>query len=147
MSFILLTLLFYIREQIPSRITSLNERLLNSVKKHKMDSRVGDRIIDSQGFRLNVGIVIVNDSDDVFWGRRVKGVDSWQFPQGGINRGESPVIAMYRELNEEVGLSLHDVELLGQSRGWLRYRLPKRFVRKNEKPICIGQKQRWFLLR
>jgi putative (di)nucleoside polyphosphate hydrolase len=104
-------------------------------------------VIDKDGFRPNVGIVLANDQGQVLWARRVGGRDAWQFPQGGINRGESPEQALYRELEEEVGLSPESVEVLGVTRGWLRYRLPKRFVRKGQKPLCIGQKQKWFLLR
>ena len=75
------------------------------------------------------------------------GAKGWQFPQGGMVEGESPEEAMYRELHEEVGLMEADVELLSITRDWLRYRLPDKFVRKNSLPFCIGQKQRWFLLR
>ncbi len=53
---------------------------------------------------------------------------------------------MYRELHEEIGLEHDAVRLLGITRGWLRYRLPKKYVRRNSKPLCIGQKQRWFML-
>jgi putative (di)nucleoside polyphosphate hydrolase len=94
-----------------------------------------------------VGIVLANDRGQVLWARRVGGRDAWQFPQGGINKGESPEQALYRELEEEVGLSPAAVEVLGVTRGWLRYRLPKRFIRKGQQPVCIGQKQKWFLLR
>jgi putative (di)nucleoside polyphosphate hydrolase len=104
-------------------------------------------VIDSEGFRSNVGIVLANDRGQVLWARRVGGRDAWQFPQGGINRGESPEDALYRELHEEVGLEPEAVEVLGSTRGWLRYRLPRRFIRKGQKPLCIGQKQKWFLLR
>jgi putative (di)nucleoside polyphosphate hydrolase len=104
-------------------------------------------VIDSDGFRANVGIVVANDRGQVLWARRVGGRDAWQFPQGGINRGESPEQALYRELHEEVGLPPDAVELLGCTRGWLRYRLPKAFIRKGQNPVCIGQKQKWFLLR
>lgn len=104
-------------------------------------------MIDSDGFRANVGIVVANDRGQVLWARRVGGRDAWQFPQGGINDGESPEEALYRELEEEVGLQKSSVEVLASTRGWLRYRLPKRFVRKGQHPICIGQKQKWFLLR
>ncbi len=103
-------------------------------------------MIDSEGFRANVGIVICNRFGQVFWCRRF-GQDSWQFPQGGISEGETPEQAMYRELYEEVGLRQEDVRLLGQTRQWLRYRLPEKLVRQNSKPLCIGQKQKWFLLR
>lgn len=103
-------------------------------------------MIDADGFRPNVGIVILGQQKQVLWAKRV-GQDAWQFPQGGIARGESPEAALYRELYEELGLRENDVALLGQTRGWLRYRLPLRYIRRNKKPLCIGQKQKWFLLR
>jgi putative (di)nucleoside polyphosphate hydrolase len=103
-------------------------------------------VIDSDGFRANVGIILCNEKRQLFWGRRI-GQDAWQFPQGGINENETPEEAMFRELEEEVGLKPRQVELLGSTRGWLRYRLPKRFIRHHCRPLCIGQKQRWFLLR
>ena len=104
-------------------------------------------MIDAQGFRPNVGIVIANDDGKLLWARRVGGHDSWQFPQGGIHEGEKPEDALYRELEEEVGLKPESVELVASTRGWLRYRLPKRYQRKGQTPLCIGQKQKWFLLR
>ena len=105
------------------------------------------KVIDSDGFRANVGIVVANDRGQVLWARRVGGRDAWQFPQGGINRGESPEEALFRELHEEVGLTGESVAILACTRGWLRYRLPQAFVRKGQNPVCIGQKQKWFLLR
>lgn len=103
-------------------------------------------MIDPDGFRPNVGIVLVRDDNRVFWARRVNR-DGWQFPQGGMNTDETPREAMYRELTEETGLQPHHVEILGETPGWLRYRLPKRYLRRGDKPLCIGQKQVWFLLR
>ena len=91
--------------------------------------------------------MLANDQGQLLWARRVGGHDAWQFPQGGISAGESPEQALYRELHEEVGLSHDAVELLGATKGWLRYRLPRRFIREGQKPLCIGQKQKWFLLR
>ena len=102
--------------------------------------------IDDEGFRANVGIILTNDDGKLMLGGRV-GARGWQFPQGGILRDEDPEVAMFRELEEEVGLCDCDVEVLGVTQGWLRYRLPDKFVRKSSKPLCIGQKQRWFLLR
>ncbi len=113
----------------------------------RYDNEWRAQVIDSDGFRPNVGIMLANDRGQLLWARRVGGRDAWQFPQGGIDKGESPEQALYRELHEEVGLSRHSVEILGATRGWLRYRLPKRFVRKGQNPVCIGQKQKWFLLR
>ncbi len=103
-------------------------------------------VIDSEGYRSNVAIVLCNAQRQLFWGRRV-GQDAWQFPQGGIKEHESAEEAMYRELEEEVGLKPHQVELVGASNDWLRYRLPSRYIRHRSQPLCIGQKQRWFLLR
>lgn len=102
-------------------------------------------MIDEEGFRANVGIVLGNLDGRVFWGKRV-GQDAWQFPQGGIRQGETPEQALFRELEEEVGLRAEHVRILGATRGWLRYRLPRRFVRRHRRPVCIGQKQKWFLL-
>ncbi|HEY5641516.1 MAG TPA: RNA pyrophosphohydrolase [Woeseiaceae bacterium] len=102
--------------------------------------------IDAEGFRANVGIILANAGNKLMLGGRV-GAKGWQFPQGGMVEGESPLDAMYRELREEVGLEPHDVEVLGVSRDWLRYRLPDKFIRRNSEPVCIGQKQRWFMLR
>ncbi len=107
---------------------------------------MGNDWIDEEGFRANVGIILINDAGKLMLGGRV-GARGWQFPQGGIVRDEDPEAAMYRELEEEVGLNDRDVEILGVTRDWLRYRLPDKFVRKHSKPLCIGQKQRWFLLR
>jgi len=103
-------------------------------------------VIDSDGFRPNVGIILANQKNEVLWARRV-GQDSWQFPQGGIKPHETPEEALYRELYEEVGLLEQDVNVLACTDGWLRYRLPKRLIRHNSQPVCIGQKQKWFLLR
>ena len=103
-------------------------------------------MIDSKGFRANVGIVLGNHEGKVFWARR-NGQNAWQFPQGGIDENESPVEAMYRELYEETGLRNDDVELVGQTRGWLRYRIPNHLLRRHSRPLCIGQKQIWFYLR
>lgn len=103
-------------------------------------------MIDPDGYRPNVGIVLLNHQRQVFWAQRINN-DGWQFPQGGMNTDETPEEAMYRELREETGLRPAHVELLGSTPGWIRYRLPKRFQRQFSKPLCIGQKQVWFLLR
>jgi putative (di)nucleoside polyphosphate hydrolase len=104
------------------------------------------QVIDSDGFRPNVGIILTNAEGRVFWARRV-GQDAWQFPQGGIKVDETPEQALFRELAEEVGLTEADVELIGGTGDWLRYYLPRHLIRRRHKPVCIGQKQRWFVLR
>jgi len=102
--------------------------------------------IDADGFRANVGIILANADGKLLLAGRV-GSKGWQFPQGGMLQGESNEQSMYRELHEEVGLSDSDVEILGVTDDWIRYRLPERFVRRDRRPLCIGQKQRWFMLR
>ncbi|MDN3651719.1 RNA pyrophosphohydrolase [Thalassotalea ponticola] len=103
-------------------------------------------MIDADGYRANVGIVITNGKGQVFWARRYN-QHSWQFPQGGVDEGETAEQTMYRELYEEVGLKPHQVEVVATSKHWLKYRLPKRLIRHDSNPVCIGQKQKWFLLK
>ncbi|ULX57369.1 RNA pyrophosphohydrolase [Ectothiorhodosinus mongolicus] len=103
-------------------------------------------VIDPDGFRPNVGIILCNQQGQLFWAKRL-GQRAWQFPQGGIHRNESPEQAMFRELTEETGLQAEHVEVMGCTREWLRYRLPKHLIRRHSNPVCIGQKQVWFLLR
>lgn len=103
-------------------------------------------MIDADGFRPNVGIVLSNAAGQLLWAKRI-GQQSWQFPQGGIQRGEHPQQALFRELYEELGLREADVQLLGITSGWLRYRLPEQYLRRSRDRVCIGQKQKWFALR
>lgn len=102
-------------------------------------------MIDKDGYRHGVGIILVNTNRQVFLAKRV-GMQAWQFPQGGAIERETPEETMYRELKEEVGLLRDDVTILASTQEWLRYRLPSRLVRRYAKPLCIGQKQKWFLL-
>jgi putative (di)nucleoside polyphosphate hydrolase len=103
-------------------------------------------VIDSEGYRANVGIILINQEGSVFWCKRV-GQDAWQFPQGGILHTETPEQAMYRELREETGLLPEHVEVIGCTRNWLRYQLPRSLIRRRQAQRCIGQKQIWFMLR
>ncbi len=103
-------------------------------------------MLDREGFRPNVGIVLLNSRNQVFWGKRLR-THSWQFPQGGIKYGESPEQAMFRELHEEVGLLPDHVQVIGRTRDWLRYEVPDHFIRKDARGHYRGQKQIWFLLR
>lgn len=102
-------------------------------------------MIDDEGFRHGVGIILVNSKRQLFLAKRI-GKEAWQFPQGGIKEDETPEQAMFRELKEEIGLQPDDVKILSCTRRWLRYRLPKRLVRHYSTPVCVGQKQKWFLL-
>lgn len=104
-------------------------------------------MVDVDGYRPNVGIIMANDVGQVLWARRIGQDNAWQFPQGGIAEDETPQEALYRELKEEIGLLPEQVELVACTRGWLKYRLPQRYIRQNQSPLCIGQKQKWFLLK
>ena len=103
-------------------------------------------MLDREGYRPNVGIILVNARNEVFWGKRIR-EHSWQFPQGGIKHGESPEQAMYRELFEEVGLKPEHVRIIGRTRGWLRYDVPKHWIKREWRNTYREQKQIWFLLR
>ncbi len=103
-------------------------------------------MLDREGFRPNVGIILANARNEVFWGKRIR-EHSWQFPQGGIKHGETPEQAMFRELREEIGLSPDHVRIVGRTRDWLRYEVPDQWVRREWRGSYRGQKQIWFLLR
>ena len=103
-------------------------------------------MIDENGYRSNVGIVLANPAGQVLWARRVGGRNTWQFPQGGIKRGETPEQALFRELYEEVGLRSESVRVVAQTADWLHYDLPQHMRRSNSTPGFVGQKQKWFLL-
>ena len=100
-----------------------------------------------EGYRLNVGIMVANSVGELLLCKR-KGMNSWQFPQGGIDKNEDPLRAAKRELFEEVGISSKYVELIKSSNYWYKYNVPARnrrkiFVNKKFK----GQKQKWFLFK
>ncbi len=103
-------------------------------------------MIDRDGYRPNVGIILTNARNQVFWGKRIR-QDAWQFPQGGIQHGETPEQAMYRELNEEIGLQPRHVRILGRTRDWMRYDVPQHWVKREMRSNYRGQKQIWYLLR
>ena len=102
-------------------------------------------MLDREGFRPNVGIILLNQRNQVFWGKRIR-THSWQFPQGGIDRGETPEQAMFRELREEVGLMPDHVRIVARTRDWLRYEVPDRYIRRDARGFYKGQKQIWYLL-
>ncbi|HEX4328255.1 MAG TPA: RNA pyrophosphohydrolase [Burkholderiales bacterium] len=103
-------------------------------------------MLDRDGYRPNVGIIIVNHRNEVFWGKRIK-EHSWQFPQGGIKYGETPEQAMFRELYEETGLKEEHVRVIGRTREWLRYDVPREWIKRDIRGHYRGQKQIWFLVR
>jgi putative (di)nucleoside polyphosphate hydrolase len=103
-------------------------------------------MIDQDGYRPNVASVIINKDNKILWAKRVD-EDNWQFPQGGIQKGETPEQAMYREVYEEVGLKKNSFEILGRSADWLKYDVPEKFVKTYWQGRYKGQKQIWFLLK
>ena len=103
-------------------------------------------MVDRDGYRLNVGMVVLNSQAQCWLGKRKLTANySWQFPQGGIEPGENPEAAMWRELREETGLSREQVRLCAQTHNWLSYDIPARFS-STRMPYIKGQKQLWFLL-
>lgn len=111
--------------------------------------------VQQLGYRPCVGIMVLNGDDLVWIGRRVDkkqltddGLEKWwQMPQGGIDDGEDPVDAAYRELQEETGIRREHVEIIQQSADWYRYDLPRHLVGKKWGGRYRGQKQKWFAMR
>jgi len=104
------------------------------------------QVIDARGYRANVGIIVASNEGLLVWCKR-SGQNAWQFPQGGIKGHESLEEALFRELEEETGLRADHVTVMGSTKRWLHYRLPNRLIQRKSSPRCIGQKQRWFLLK
>ena len=95
-------------------------------------------------YRPNVGIVLSKRDGKVLVARRINH-DGWQFPQGGIGRNESSRDAAFRELNEELGLDRTHVELIGQTKSWLKYDIPRRYLSYRYQQNFRGQMQKWFM--
>ena len=99
-------------------------------------------------YRPAVGIMLVNPAGLAFIGRRIDmpaGLAAWQMPQGGIDPGESPREAAFRELEEEVGTD--KAEILAETQGWLHYDLPTDIASRMWSGRWRGQRQKWFLMR
>ena len=96
-------------------------------------------------YRPAVGILLLNPDDKAFVGQRIDTADAWQLPQGGIDAGEDPEAAAFRELREETGVA--SAEVLARSRGWLRYDLPDALAGNLWKGRYRGQRQKWFAMR
>jgi putative (di)nucleoside polyphosphate hydrolase len=96
--------------------------------------------------RRGVGIMLLNRDGLVFVGRRIdRKEEAWQMPQGGIDRGETPREAAYRELKEEVGTDQADI--IAETKGWLRYELPGALRSRLWRGRYVGQQQKWFAMR
>jgi putative (di)nucleoside polyphosphate hydrolase len=102
-------------------------------------------MLDKDGYRPNVGIILCNHQGKVLWARR-SARDGWQFPQGGMRSSETPEQAMFRELDEEIGLQPDHVRVIGRTRDWLHYDIPDRMRSSGPRSVFRGQKQIWFLL-
>ncbi len=103
--------------------------------------------MNDSGYRLNVGLIVANKQGKVLLCKR-KGVNSWQFPQGGIDYAENSLKAAKRELLEEVGIRSKSIKLIESLDGWLKYDVPKKKLRKKIiNRNFKGQKQKWFLFK
>ena len=98
-----------------------------------------------KGWRLGVGITLINQENKIFMGERIDNKGAWQMPQGGVNiaKDESLDNAAKRELYEETGIKT--AKIINQSEGWYYYYLPKSLKRKLWGGKFLGQKQKWFL--
>ena len=99
-------------------------------------------------YRRNVGIMLIDKRGYVFVGqRRDNHSDAWQMPQGGIDPGETPEAAAWRELEEETGVAPASATLMAVSKGWVTYDLPADLVSKLWQGKYRGQEQKWYLMR
>ena len=102
---------------------------------------------EESNYRLNVGLIIVNNYGKVLICKR-KNSNQWQFPQGGIDEGESPIEAAKREIFEEVGIKPSKIKVLGKIKDWVKYKIPKELAKKSfKKKGIVGQKQKWFIFK
>ena len=102
---------------------------------------------EESNYRLNVGLIIVNNYGKVLICKR-KNSNQWQFPQGGIDEGESPIEAAKREIFEEVGIKPSKIKVLGKIKDWVKYEIPKELSKKSfKKKGIVGQKQKWFIFK
>tara|TARA_Y100000590_G_scaffold54738_1_gene57194 strand:- start:796 stop:1299 length:504 start_codon:yes stop_codon:yes gene_type:complete len=105
------------------------------------------KLSSKEEYRLCVVAMIVGPLNKVLWCRRIEH-DGWQFPQGGIDQGESPLEAVLRETKEEVGLQEEDIDIVFEAKDWFKYDVPRdkrpKYFRKN---VYKGQKQKWFLVK
>ncbi len=96
--------------------------------------------------RIGVGAIVLNKKNKVFVGKRKDNpVNKWQMPQGGVDKNETLIDAMRRELKEET--SIKNIEILKELKDWTEYELPDYLLGKIWKGKYRGQKQKWFVVR
>lgn len=125
-----------------------NRMVISAAMNFELPDSIYEELRRDDGYRPNIGIVLMNRFGKVLWARRSRR-DGWQFPQGGIKRHETIEEALFRELYEEIGLGDHQVNMLAHTSGWLRYDLPSSYPRRTHQrgnTPFRGQKQIWCLL-
>ena len=106
---------------------------------------MGDIDVSKLEYRKNVGMVLINTEGHIFAGKRIdNNTDAWQMPQGGIDDGETPEMAAFRELSEETGIHHSKAQLIGATSGWLSYDIPLELIPKLWNGQYRGQEQKWF---
>jgi putative (di)nucleoside polyphosphate hydrolase len=128
-------------------LEALSKRLRKqpgSAKRNVSQNRRG-RKPDGGSYRAGVGIMLLNNRGEIFVGRRADvGDNAWQMPQGGIDPGETPHSAVFREMKEEIGTD--NAEIIAETSDWLYYDVPAQMAKKAWGGRWIGQKQKWFVM-
>lgn len=103
--------------------------------------------MNDKSYRKNVGLIVLNQENQLLVCRR-KDQQTWQFPQGGIDSGESPQAAAFRELFEEVGIHKREVKVVKKSDHWFDYDLPEKYQKRSDTMRKFkGQTQKWFMFK
>jgi len=125
-------------------LVALSIEIHSGVSNESQEGAMTVSSAETPGFRQGVGIVLLNSSGRIFVGERIDTPGAWQMPQGGIDEGEASQAAALRELREEIGTD--QVEVLGESRDWLRYELPSEIINSSWDGRWRGQRQKWFAM-
>jgi putative (di)nucleoside polyphosphate hydrolase len=134
-------------EELGRLLQQVQSSRTRTTQNHRGDDRAAMTVqpVSDSRYRSAVGIMLLNARNAVFIGQRIGLPDAWQMPQGGIEPDEEPSAAALRELREEIGTD--NVEVLTESKGWLRYELPADLKGRAWGGRWHGQQQKWFAMR